>query len=215
MRDWDRFSGGRLEYRESALEESAMCDCPVEQFLQWYQEAEAAGAKEPNAFSLSTVAPDGMPASRMLLLKLIEDGKFYFFSNYKSTKGKHLEKNGRIALLFFWQEFHRQVRIQGVAEKAAAEISDEYFKLRPEGAKIGAIASPQSEIITSREMLEERILALEKEYASRDIPRPEHWGGYAVTPCTIEFWQGRTHRLHDRILYSREGKSWKKMRLAP
>ncbi|MEM6361045.1 MAG: pyridoxamine 5'-phosphate oxidase, partial [Bacteroidota bacterium] len=171
---------------------------------------------EVNAMHLSTVNPNGMPSSRIILLKGIENNGFVFFTNYQSDKGKDLDANPAAALLFFWKELERQVRIQGHIEKISKEDSEQYFQSRPKGSQIGAWTSPQSTVIESRELLEEREKAIAEKYKDEEVlPKPEQWGGYILKPMRIEFWQGRPNRLHDRILYSQVDGHWKINRLAP
>ena len=213
MRDWNRFQSTRLEYEDHPLLEQDMDSCPVQQFLRWYDDALQEAIQDPNAMVLSTVDEKQQADSRVVLLKLLEDGVFYFFTNYESKKGKDLAVHNNAALLFYWKPLHRQVRIQGHIEKASAELSDEYFYLRPPGAQAGAIASPQSQRIASREVLQEALDEVEANIQTQE--RPEHWGGYGLQPHTIEFWQGRRHRLHDRVCYQRTGTQWEQYRLAP
>ncbi len=207
----------RNEYILAALDEVTVGDDPIAFFTQWFIEAQKAEIYEVNAMTLATSGAGNIPHARIVLLKGLEEDEFVFYTNYLSSKGKDIEHNPNVSLLFFWKELERQVRIQGIAAKIPAEKSDEYFHSRPEGSQIGALASPQSSIIPDRNTLDDNYLRLEKEYAGKRIPRPEHWGGYAVQPVSIEFWQGRISRLHDRILFTRrtgDGK-WTKARLAP
>jgi pyridoxamine 5'-phosphate oxidase len=172
--------------------------------------------EEVNAMTLATVTAEGFPSARIVLLKGYTEEGFVFFTNYQSHKGKELEQNPRACLVFFWKALERQVRIEGMVEKIAAADSEAYFQSRPVGSQIGAWASPQSTVISGREVIENNVVELEKKYTNTSIPRPEHWGGYIVKPVNIEFWQGRSSRLHDRILYTaQKDLSWKIERLAP
>lgn len=205
----------RREYTLAGLtEQSALAD-PLQQFEVWFNQARAADLLEANALTLATVTPDGMPTARIVLLKGLDDRGFVFFTNYLSRKGQELAANPRATLLAFWAELERQVRIEGKVEKVSGEESEAYFRIRPRGAQLGAWASLQSEVIESRQQLEEAISMLEQKYAGQDVPRPPHWGGYRVLPEVIEFWQGRSNRLHDRLLYRRTGTSWTRVRLSP
>lgn len=200
----------------AALDEATVGDDPVAFFTRWFIEAQKAEISEVNAMTLATVGPDNVPHARIVLLKGLENGEFIFFTNYHSSKGKDISHNPNTCLMFFWKELERQVRILGVAKPIAPEQSDAYFHSRPEGGQIGAWASPQSEIIADRKVLDERYVQYQQQFADGQIPRPEHWGGYAVTPTSIEFWQGRASRLHDRIVFVKgEDRLWKKIRLAP
>jgi len=207
----------RKSYNKSALTEQTISDNPMELFQKWYYEVEAAdGLDETNAMSVSTLGLDGFPKSRMVLLKKYTFEGFIFYSNYQSEKGKAIEANPRVCLSFFWPNLERQVIIKGTAEKLAQNLSDGYFETRPEGSKLGAIVSDQSSVIESREVLEIELKKLEEKYKGKEIERPDYWGGYLVRPVSIEFWQGRDNRLHDRIRYSLQADfDWKIERLAP
>jgi|SRR5215471_6031992 len=205
----------RAEYQSKSLDEKKILPDPIQQFELWFSEAVDSKLPEPNAMALATGNVDFKPSVRMVLLKGIEDGAFIFYTNYESRKGKELLWNPYAALLFFWNELHRQVRIEGRVEKISTEKSDAYFYSRPERSQLGAIASPQSEVIESRRWLEEKLEILEKESETKNIQRPSHWGGYRVIPHSIEFWQGRPSRLHDRILFTWIEPDWKITRLAP
>ena len=185
------------------------------QFEAWYGDALASGVPEADAMTLATATTDGAPDARVVLLKSFDDRGFVFFTNYQSRKAEELAANGRACLLFYWLPLKRQVRIEGTVEKVSAAESDDYFHTRPWGSKLGAWASDQSRVITSRENLEKRFAEFELEFAD-NVPRPPHWGGYRLIPTAIEFWQGRDNRLHDRIRYRlQQDKSWRIERLAP
>ena len=209
------------DYRRSyekhkLLEEEILLD-PFQLFKVWLDEIEAAReVEEVNTMTVSTVGLDGFPKSRIVLLKEYDNEGFTFYTNYLSEKGKAIANNPRVCLSFFWPQSERQVIITGKAEKTSEEESDNYFKSRPRGSQLGAWASEQSSVISSRDYLETRLEALEKEYEGREVPRPPHWGGYKVLPSRFEFWQGRANRLHDRIYFTKEKDSnWKIDRLAP
>ncbi|NUQ78160.1 MAG: pyridoxamine 5'-phosphate oxidase [Polyangiaceae bacterium] len=189
---------------------------PIRQFQSWYREAEATPMREPTAMTLATAGPDGRPSARIVLLKAADARGFVFFTNYLSRKGGDLEQNPWAALLFYWPDLERQVRIEGRVEKISEEESDAYFKARPRGSQIGAWASEQSRPIESRRELERRVEELAATYRDREIPRPPHWGGFRLSPVAIELWQGRLDRLHDRVLYSRaDDGGWTRERLSP
>jgi pyridoxamine 5'-phosphate oxidase len=205
----------RKDYRLRSLSENEADANPYRQFDAWWQEAINSEIDEVNAMTLATASADGIPSARIVLLKSYDERGFVFFSNYNSYKGKHMDENPRACLVFFWKELERQVRITGLVEKVSAKESDEYFTSRPEGSRIGAWASPQSAVITSREWLEQQEHQYAKEFSSKPIVRPPHWGGYRVKPISIEFWQGRPSRLHDRLQYTLEEGGWVIERLAP
>ncbi len=188
---------------------------PIVEFGRWLDDAVAAGVDEPTAMVLSTVGPDGRPSARAVLLKGHDRRGFVFFTNRRSRKGREIRQNAAVALTFVWPKIHRQIRIEGTASEVDDAESDAYFATRPAGARIGAAASPQSEVIPDRAWLERRVADLWAEHPDGDVPRPEHWGGYRVVPETIEFWQGREDRLHDRFRYRRVGDAWVLERLAP
>ena len=209
-------SGLRVNYALKTFHENDLINDPYQQFAVWLNEAIETKANEPNAMTLATVKTDGKPSARVVLLKGFSETGFVFFTNYQSHKGHELEHNPHVALVFCWLELQRQVRIEGIAKKISAEESDTYFHSRPHGSKIGAHASPQSRVIENRETLEKRFEDIEKLFSEKNIMRPEHWGGYIVEPTSIEFWQGRQSRLHDRFLYTRQKENnWKIERLAP
>jgi pyridoxamine 5'-phosphate oxidase len=207
----------RKSYEKSELLESSIPEDPINLFNRWFHEVEdfdAAG--EVNAMTVSTIGLDGFPKSRVVLLKKFNEEGFIFFTNYNSEKGRAIAKNPNVCLSFFWESMERQVIIKGIASKTSEDVSDNYFASRPDGSKLGAIVSSQSEIVPSRSFLEENLKQLEKDFEGKEIPRPKHWGGFLVTPVEVEFWQGRPNRLHDRILYSaQEDFSWKIERLSP
>ncbi|MBI3220102.1 MAG: pyridoxamine 5'-phosphate oxidase [Bacteroidetes bacterium] len=206
----------RVDYTKASLDITSVLPNPVAQFEKWLQEAIDAKALEPTAMTLSTVTEDGRPSARIVLLKGVEANQFVFYTNYQSQKGKEMLENPACALTFFWPELERQVRIEGVAKRVDEAQSTAYFVSRPKGSQIGAWASPQSSIIKDRFILEERVAVLEKKFeGSNQIPKPKQWGGYAVEPHEIEFWQGRPSRLHDRIVYYQSEGEWIKHRLAP
>lgn len=206
----------RIDYKRHSLSENDVQANPIRQFDLWWNEAISSQIDEVNAMTLATASSDGLPAARIVLLKGYDDAGFVFFTNYQSFKGQQLEENPRACLVFFWKELERQVRITGLIEKVSAAESDLYFSSRPESSRIGAWASPQSQVIEDRSILENNEAELTKAFAGKPIPRPLHWGGYRVKPVSIEFWQGRPSRLHDRIQYSlNENGQWMIERLAP
>ncbi|MFD1770910.1 pyridoxamine 5'-phosphate oxidase [Sphingobacterium suaedae] len=206
----------RVDYSKDKLDENRVRPDPIIQFQHWFAEALKAEVVEPNAMVLSTVSDDGFPSSRVVLLKDIKPTGFSFFTNYHSKKGTTMTSNKQVSLLFFWPELQRQVRVEGWAEKLPADDSDEYFASRPKASQIGALASPQSQEIPNRMVLETRVKELTQQFSDRDIvPRPAYWGGYLVTPLRVEFWQGRSNRLHDRIEYVFTNGRWSIHRLAP
>ena len=206
----------RKDYSHRSLIEKEVSPNPVQQFEKWWQEAIAAKIEEANAMVLATASPDGVPSARVVLLKDYSEEGFVFFTNYNSFKGKQLSENPKACLVFFWKELERQVRITGLVEKISAKQSDEYYQTRPEASRISAWASSQSQVIESREWLDEQFNKISKQMEGSNIQRPPYWGGYIVNPIIVEFWQGRPNRLHDRIQYTMEedGK-WKMERLAP
>ncbi len=205
----------RLEYSSRTLDESGIDKNPFEQFKKWLDEAFQSKLIEPYAMSLSTVNSDGQPSARIVLLRGVADDGFRFFTNFHSRKSMEIEHNNKASLLFFWPELERQVRVEGTIEKLPASDSDKYFKERPRGSQIGAIASDQSATIANRAELEKKFKEFEKKFEGKDIPRPDHWGGYRLVPSVFEFWQGRPNRLHDRIEFKQTAFGWKNSRLAP
>jgi pyridoxamine 5'-phosphate oxidase len=206
----------RREYASHSLLESEVSTDPIQQFDRWWKEAVESEIVEPNAMTLATASTDGMPSARILLLKGFDRSGFVFFTNYRSYKSMQLQENPKACMVFFWKELERQVRITGLVEKISDEENDTYFNSRPVGSRIGAHASPQSQVIENREWLDENYNHLAATLNTADIKRPMHWGGYRVKPVIIEFWQGRPSRLHDRLQYSLEDSGlWKIERLAP
>ena len=210
-------SNYRKAYLKKELLKTEVPKNPIELFQQWFNEIEASqGIDEPNAMTLSTIGTDGFPKSRVVLLKKLTEEGFVFYTNYLSEKGKAIAAHPEVCLSFFWQNSEQQIIIKGKAEKIAKNLSDGYFESRPDGSKLGAWASPQSDVVPNRETLEQQLKTLEERFQNQNIPRPKHWGGYLVKPVSIEFWQGRANRMHDRIRYTvQKDSSWKIDRLAP
>ncbi len=206
----------RKDYRLQTLDEAAVAADPIQQFGIWWQEALQSEIVEVNAMTLATANEQGVPSARIVLLKGYDERGFVFFSNYESKKAGDLQVNPMASLVFFWKELERQIRISGRVEKVTELESDQYFQSRPEGSRISAWASPQSTVISSRQVIEEKVEALQASFEGKEIPRPLHWGGYRVVPSSIEFWQGRSSRLHDRIQYTLQSDdNWVIERLAP
>ena len=205
----------RQNYTRSGLTETDLDSNPYQQFKKWFEEALAAKINEPNAMTLATVSKDGKPSARMVLLKGYDQRGFVFYTNYGSLKGQQLTENPTAALVFWWGELERQIRIEGQVEKVAATEADDYFQSRPHDSQLGAWVSNQSETIESRQVLEEKQEELRKKYAEKSIPRPDFWGGFRVIPNLIEFWQGRPSRLHDRLVYELVDSDWVIKRLSP
>ncbi len=206
----------RKEYSWGGLSEVDAHADPIRQFEKWFQQALASQLPEPNAMTLATAATDGQPSARVVLLKAFDASGFTFFTNYDSRKGREIAENPRAALLFFWPELQRQIRIEGSVERMPDADSDAYFRSRPLGSRLSAWASRQSEVIPNREVLEERVRALVQRFPDGETPCPPHWGGYRLRPLCLEFWQGRPDRLHDRLRYRRtENNDWHLERLSP
>lgn len=210
----EKLQDQRIDYTIGSMDFDALKANPLDQFTFWYQAYESLSPKDPNAFILSTVDSENRPHSRVLLLKGVDQGGFEFYTNYESDKGRQMAENPHVSMCFFWPEAERQVRVEGQVQKLSEAESTAYFKSRPHGSQVGAWISPQSRSISSREFLEERA----REYAAKyegDVPKPPHWGGYRLLPERLEFWQGRSSRLHDRALYQKVGGEWRLERLAP
>ena len=205
----------RRVYKQNELLESNIPDHPIQLFQTWFYEIEKFDSHEANAMTLSTVGKDNFPRGRVVLLKKYSHEGFMFFTNYDSEKGRDIAENSNVCLSFFWPVMERQVIIKGVAERVDKNISENYFHSRPNGSKLGAIISSQSSVIVDRNVLENGLKELEEKFKNKDIPMPENWGGYIVKPISVEFWQGRPNRLHDRIRYTIDGFDWKIERLAP
>ena len=206
----------RKDYRLKKFTEAEAASNPIEQFTKWWNDAIKSEIDEVNAMTLATADSNGKPSARIVLLKGYDKNGFVFFTNYQSQKGKELEQNPQACLVFYWKEVERQIKIEGIVEKLSPEDNDVYFFSRPEGSRIGAWSSPQSSVIKSRDVIEANVKKYTSKFLNKEIPRPDHWGGYIVKPTLIEFWQGGASRLHDRIQYSLQKKStWKIERLAP
>jgi len=205
----------RREYRSKALDEDSLDPAPIAQFKIWFEEARAAGELDPDAMTLATSTRSGEVSARIVLIRGLSERGFVFFSNYDSRKGREIEENARAALVFYWATLNRQVRVEGNVRRVDQNESEAYFKTRPRGSQIGAWASPQSSEIENRRVLEAMVGDLERRFADREVPVPPNWGGYRVIPDSLEFWQGRESRLHDRIVYRKMNNGWKTVRLAP
>ena len=206
----------RQSYEKSELLESTISDNPFELFEQWFNETEAEGGSgEVNAMTMATIGLDGFPKSRVVLLKSYSSDGFVFYTNFNSEKGKAIAQNPHVCLSFFWPSTERQVIIKGLVEKVDEKTATKYYHSRPRGSQLGAWASPQSTEIASREVLENNLAEVEEKYEGQEVPKPSHWGGYIVKPVSMEFWQGRQNRLHDRIAYIKEDAKWNSKRLAP
>jgi len=206
----------RKSYEKNELTIAQSDQDPFKQFKKWFEEVEeVSGVEEVNAMTVSTIGLDGFPKNRVVLLKSYDEEGFVFYTNYESEKGKAIAANPDVCLSFFWPNLERQVIIKGKAEKVSKETSKTYFNSRPEGSRLGAWVSPQSDVIKDREFLEDRLKNFENEFSEKEIPKPDHWGGYKIIPVEFEFWQGRPNRLHDRLRYTPGGIHWKLERLAP
>ena len=206
----------RKVYQLKSLLEKDVNDDPIKQFESWWQEAINSQAEEPNAMTLATCSASGKPSARIVLLKGINENGFVFFTNYQSRKAQEIKENSFVALVFFWKELERQIRIEGNVKKISGKESDEYFSVRPRESQLGAWSSPQSSVIKNAEFLHENMKKYKDQFHSKEIPRPDFWGGYLVEPNLIEFWQGKPGRLHDRLQYSLGNNGvWKLQRLAP
>lgn len=205
----------RSDYKLLSLDEADVASSPITQFGKWWDEVIKSGIDEANAMTLATATPEGVPSARIVLLKGFDERGFIFYTNYNSHKGKELAANAHAALVFFWKELERQVRIEGTVIKTSETESREYFDSRPAGSRIGAIVSPQSETLKNRAALETKYSEVQASYQNKEIPLPSHWGGYIVQPTLFEFWQGRPSRLHDRIQYQLKNDTWQITRLAP
>lgn len=205
----------RREYRSKDLDENSLDPDPIAQFKIWFEEARAAGELDPDAMTLATSTRRGEVSARIVLLRGLSEGGFVFFTNYDSRKGREIDENARAAIVFYWATLNRQVRVEGSVQRVDQYESEAYFRTRPRGSQIGAWASPQSSEIENRKVLEAMVGDLERRFADREVPLPPNWGGYRVIHESIEFWQGRESRLHDRIVYRRLKDGWKTARLAP
>jgi pyridoxamine 5'-phosphate oxidase len=198
------------------LDETTIDRDPIKLFRRWFDDAIASGSRLPESMTLATATKDGKPSARVVLLKQVDAAGFVFYTNYRSAKAKELDENQQAALVFYWVGLDRQIRVEGNVERVSPAESDEYFKTRPRESQLGALASPQSEVIEGREVLESRLHALEEEFRDREVPRPAHWGGYRLKPERLEFWENRAGRLHDRLVYDLQPDgSWTIKRLAP
>jgi pyridoxamine 5'-phosphate oxidase len=206
----------RKDYMLRGLSESDLAPDPFAQFHLWFEQALTGGVLEPNAMTLATATPDGRPSARMVLLKGYSADGFVFFTNYESRKGRELAANPHAALILYWAALERQIRIEGTVTRVSAAESDHYFHSRPIGSQLGAAVSHQGQVLPNRQVLEDRLRQLEAQYAEAEVPRPDYWGGYSLTPSVIEFWQGRPNRLHDRLHYRRQDDGpWRIERLSP
>ena len=209
-------SSYRKSYERNSLRIDESAQDPFDQFKKWFREVEdSEGVDEVNAMTVATIGKDGFPKSRVVLLKGYDNDGFVFYTNYSSEKGQAIQANPQVCLSFFWPNLERQVIIKGTAEKVSQSQSEEYFHSRPKGSQLGALASPQSEVIPGREFLVERLHEFEEKYRDKMVKKPENWGGFRVKPHEFEFWQGRPNRLHDRVHYYVEANSWKRETLAP
>ncbi len=205
----------RTDYTLNTLDADKVNSEPIIQFNHWLEEAIQANVPEPTAMHLATATQDGKPSGRIVLLKGTQEEGFIFYTNYESRKGQELADNPYGCITFFWTELQRQVRIEGKIAKIAPQLSEDYFHSRPRGSQISALVSPQSQIIDNRDILEQQVALKTQALEGKSVPKPDHWGGYCLKPTYIEFWQGRSSRLHDRLCYTKEGNDWKIVRLAP
>lgn len=206
----------RKSYEKGELSENSVDENPMQQFRKWFYEVQnSGGVDEVNAMTVNTIGTDGFPKGRVVLLKKYDEYGFYFYTNYESEKGKAIANNNKVSLSFFWPNMERQIIIKGTAEKTSEADSTNYFHSRPKGSQLGAVVSHQSEVVESREVLEKNLAELEKKYETKEVPKPDNWGGILVKPISIEFWQGRPNRLHDRIRYRLKDNDWVIERLAP
>ena len=212
----DNLHDQRRSYGKHVLTKESVDANPMQQFHSWFhQTREAGGVDEVNAMTLTTIGTDGFPKGRVVLLKKYDEYGFYFYTNYKSEKGKAIDKNNKVSLSFFWPNMERQIIIKGIVSRTSENDSVNYFHSRPKGSQLGAVISQQSSEIDNRKVLEDELHELERKYENKEIPKPENWGGYLVKPVEFEFWQGRPNRLHDRIRYQIKDEDWKISRLAP
>lgn len=206
----------RKSYEKGELSENSVDENPMQQFRKWFYEVQnSGGVDEVNAMTVNTIGTDGFPKGRVVLLKKYDEYGFYFYTNYESEKGRAIANNNKVSLSFFWPYMERQIIIKGTAEKTSEADSTNYFHSRPKGSQLGAVVSHQSEVVESREVLEKNLAELEKKYETEEVPKPDNWGGILVKPISIEFWQGRPNRLHDRIRYRLKDNDWVIERLAP
>lgn len=206
----------RKSYEKGELSETTIDENPMQQFRKWFYEVkDSGGVDEVNAMTISTIGTDGFPKGRVVLLKKYDEYGFYFYTNFNSEKGKAIAKNNKVSLSFFWPNMERQILIKGTAEKTSEADSTNYFHSRPKGSQLGTAVSQQSNVIESRKVLENNLTELEKEYENKEVPKPEDWGGFLIKPISIEFWQGRPNRLHDRIRYTLNDDEWVIERLEP
>ena len=205
----------RISYTKDSFSESDLLESPFDQFEKWFSEALKSKVDEPNAMSLATISPDGNPRTRIVLVKDFSKDGLIFYTNYESAKAKGMEVNKAVSVNFVWHPLQRQINIQGFTEKVDRKVSELYFHSRPRGSQLGALVSPQSKVIASRKVLEDRLAELEAQYKNQPIPLPENWGGIRIVPTRFEFWQGRDNRLHDRFEYILKNDQWSTQRLAP
>ena len=205
----------RISYTKDSFSESDLLESPFDQFEKWFSEVLKSKVDEPNAMSLATISPDGKPRTRIVLIKDFSKDGLIFYTNYESAKAKGMEINKAVSVNFVWHPLQRQINIQGFIEKVDRKVSELYFHSRPRGSQLGALVSPQSKVIASRKVLEDRLAELEAQYKNEPIPLPENWGGIRIVPTRFEFWQGRDNRLHDRFEYILKNDQWSTQRLAP